>query len=444
MQILLISVLVKFGHSAQYEVTEEACANDLLFISSAEECEAAANALGITWNSCCQNNNNLPYGCLKRSDNDVIWNGNANTPNQFPCTVAGNCDHGMRWAVCRSVWYEVTEDACADDLFISSAEDCEAAANALDIQWNSCCQNNDNLPYGCLKRSDNDVIWNGNANTPNQFPCTVAGNCDHGMRWAVCDKGVDDSTFESEAHKTCCLDGWDQGTDCQHGCWNCACSDGTAQCGCINLDNVDEADYYPPTGLGDAESAHWIAAGNPSNSLWSGIPTQECVADSSVQAPQGTSYGADIAVSCCSESGSGVRKFDGDCFQAVTFEEAESMCNDNGYRLCTLTEMMDKVTKGAGCSHDARYNWVSDECDVGTDAAVFGFEYEPEQLPWTVTLSGKDLLILLLVAINMVSIVAVCCVCARTKGSRNGTTKYKVVRMVGDSEMDSEEIALQR
>jgi len=266
---------------------------------------------------------------LKRSDNDVIWNGNANTPNQFPCTVAGNCDHGMRWAVCRSVWYEVTEDACADDLFISSAEDCEAAANALDIQWNSCCQNNDNLPYGCLKRSDNDVIWNGNANTPNRFPCTVAGNCDHGMRWAVCAKG-DDSIFESEAHKTCCLDGWDQGTDCQHGCWGCTCSDGTSQCGCVHLDNVDEADYYPPTGLGDA------------------------------------------------------------------------------------------------------------------DAAVFGFEYEPEQLPWTVTLSGKDLLILLLVAINMVSIVAVCCVCARTKGSRNGTTKYKVVRMVGDSEMDSEEIALQR
>ena len=105
MQILLISVLLQFGHSAQYEVTEEACANDLLFISSAEECEAAANALGITWNSCCQNNNNLPYGCLKRSDNDVIWNGNANTPNQFPCTVAGNCDHGMRWAVCsKGLW----------------------------------------------------------------------------------------------------------------------------------------------------------------------------------------------------------------------------------------------------------------------------------------------------------------------------------------------------
>merc|ERR1719295_1810626 len=214
MQILLsISVLLQFGHSAQYEVTEEACANDLLFISSAAECEAAANALGITWNSCCQNNNNLPYGCLKRSDNDVIWNGNANTPNQFPCTVAGNCDHGMRWAVCRTVWYEVTEEACADHKFISSSEECEAAADALGIRWNSCCQNNNNLPYGCLKRSDNDVIWNGKADTPNQFPCTVAGNCDHGMRWAVCKTSYDQSSH-------IVMHG-----DRTHSCWNNAAFD---------------------------------------------------------------------------------------------------------------------------------------------------------------------------------------------------------------------------
>jgi len=236
MQILLISVLVRFGHGAQYEVTEEACANDLLFISSAEECEAAANALGITWNSCCQNNDNLPYGCLKRSDNDVIWNGKADTPNQFPCTVAGNCDHGMRWAVC----YE-----------------------------------------------------------------------------------GDDSVFESEAHETCCVDGWISGTDCQGGCWNCACSDGGSQCGCIHLDNVYQSDYL-----------------------------QE--------------------------------------------------------------------------SH----------------AAGFGLDYEPDNVPWTVTLSGKDLLILLLVAINVVTIVAVCCVCAQPK--RHGAAKYKVVRTVGDSEMDSEDISLRQ
>jgi len=226
----------------EYVVQEDACLSGA-FISSAAECEAAANALGIQWNSCCQNNNNLPYGCLKRdSDNDVIWNGNADTGNIFPCSVAGNCDHGMRYAVCYKYDYVVTESACSVGAFIASAAECEAAANALGIQWNSCCQNNNDLPYGCLKRdSDNDVIWNGNAGTDNVFPCSVAGNCDHGMRYAVC-YDIEDSV--SEAQEKCCVDGWSQGTDCRNGCYNCACSDGSRQCGCVWLDNLDERDLY--------------------------------------------------------------------------------------------------------------------------------------------------------------------------------------------------------
>jgi len=226
--------------SFEYEVQEAACLSGA-FISSAAECEAAASSLGIAWNSCCQNNDNLPYGCLKRSDNDIIWNGNADTDNIFPCSTAGNCDHGMRWAVCYKYDYVVTEDACSVGGFIASAAECEAAAIALDIEWNSCCQNNDNLPYGCLKRSDNDVIWNGNAGTDNVFPCSVSGNCDHGMRWAVC-YDTDDSV--SAAQEKCCVDGWSQGTDCQNGCYNCACSDGSSQCGCVHLDNIDERDLY--------------------------------------------------------------------------------------------------------------------------------------------------------------------------------------------------------
>jgi len=54
---------------------------------------------------------------------------------------------------------------------------------------------------------------------------------------------------------------------------------------------------------------------------------------------------------------------------------------------------------------------------------------------WTVTLSGKDLAILVLVAINMVTIVAVYCQCARAKGRE--TTHYREVNCK-DSEMDSE------
>jgi len=353
MQILLISVLVRFGHGAQYEVTEEACANDLLFISSAEECEAAANALGITWNSCCQNNDNLPYGCLKRSDNDVIWNGNADTPNQFPCTVDGNCDHGMRWAVC----YE-----------------------------------------------------------------------------------GDDSVFESEAHETCCVDGWISGTDCQGGCWNCACSDGGSQCGCIHLDNVYQSDYL--------QESHLVVQGRTSWGGWGSAPDSYCQSDDDNQAAYDSSkHSRDIGVGCCSMDGTtGYRP---DCnAHAATYHEAEALCADNNMRLCTEQEMLygksngKGITEGTGCWYDAAYQWVSDECVYGTDAAGFGLDYEPDNVPWTVTLSGKDLLILLLVAINVVTIVAVCCVCAQPK--RHGAAKYKVVRTVGDSEMDSEDISLRQ
>merc|ERR1719410_2078023 len=55
-----------------------------------------------------------------------------------------------------------------------------------------------------------------------------------------------------------------------------------------------------------------------------------------------------------------------------------------------------------------------------------------KRAPWTVALTGKDLIILLLMALTVVTIMAVCWECARTKGY--GTTNYKVVGTVDDSE----------
>jgi len=115
------------------------------------------------------------------------------------------------------------------------------------------------------------------------------------------------------------------------------------------------------------KSYHWVAAGHTFNSRWQGIPTIECVEDSNTEASDGTDdFGGDIAVSCCSEDGSsGLRQFpDLGCQQAKTYDEAQAICDglDGDYRLCTLTEMLDKATQGMGCSHDGRYNWVSTEC----------------------------------------------------------------------------------
>merc|ERR1712083_136708 len=45
------------------------------------------------------------------------------------------------------------------------------------------------------------------------------------------------------------------------------------------------------------------------------------------------------------------------------WEEARDYCEDNGYRLCTLQEMLSDVTQGDGCYYDLAYNWVSDGCD---------------------------------------------------------------------------------
>jgi len=136
-----------------------------------------------------------------------------------------------------------------------------------------------------------------------------------------------------------------------------------------HLDFVSFAEWPSST-----VTSHWIAAGEPLGSFWNGIPNVECVADSSVQASQGTSYGTDIAVSCCKDGGSAMRRFgasdNSDCRQAKTFEEAVQMCTQYGYRLCTLREMLGRKTRGKGCSHDARYNWVSTPCGDGSDVSA--------------------------------------------------------------------------
>jgi len=64
----------------------------------------------------------------------------------------------------------------------------------------------------------------------------------------------------------------------------------------------------------------------------------------------------------------------------VTYDEAEAICEDNGLRLCSLTEMLGKVTKGEGCSHDGRYNWVSDEC--GSESGHVVRQGRPGWIGW--------------------------------------------------------------
>jgi len=65
---------------------------------------------------------------------------------------------------------------------------------------------------------------------------------------------------------------------------------------------------------------------------------------------------------------------------------------------------------------------------------------DDEPASWTLVLTAKDLAILVLVVINVVAIVVLCFVCSKAKGGKR--RRYQVVRMK-DSDMESEEVALQ-
>ena len=115
--------------------------------------------------------------------------------------------------------------------------------------------------------------------------------------------------------------------------------------------------------------SYYIAAGDYKVDEWADYDAAQyklCIDENSAQAsvdgPIEYFDGFSIAVSCCSDDGStGYRP---DCgAYGKTYAEAKTICEDNGYRLCTLQEMLwDRVTESAGCLFDLAYNWVSDEC----------------------------------------------------------------------------------
>lgn len=88
------------------------------------------------------------------------------------------------------------------------------------------------------------------------------------------------------------------------------------------------------------------------------------------------------------------------------------------------------------------YNTFADYCYAPDSSAKTAFAErhvnyppDPDQAPWTVALSGKDLVILVLVAVNVAVIVALCCVCARS-GAHGARKKYQMVRMMGGDESE--------
>ena len=110
----------------------------------------------------------------------------------------------------------------------------------------------------------------------------------------------------------------------------------------------------------------YIAAPEYEDGKWN-VYTQSdtvlCSNENATEAAIEAYNGAGIAVSCCSDDGLSGYRPDCDAY-AKTYDEATTICEGEGYRLCTLQELYwDKVTDGMGCEFDWRFNWVSDECD---------------------------------------------------------------------------------
>lgn len=211
-------------------------------------------------------------------------------------------------------------------------------------------------------------------------------------------------------------------------------------------------------------SYRWVVAGNPYISHWTGYETSECVSDSSNSANSGLSayHGANISVQCCEMDGSSAVRPDCSAVPA-TYDDAVQLCSDYGYRLCTKEEAYSasnnadyttSIGYSLGCQFSKAYNWVSDECtpnttilssssssahstDVGASFTAHSLSHVSVSVntdSWSMRLSVKDMVILALAAINIAIVVAMCVFC---KGKHS---EYKVVRVGGDSEFESDEV----
>ena len=112
--------------------------------------------------------------------------------------------------------------------------------------------------------------------------------------------------------------------------------------------------------------SHFVAPGSQ-DAKWHDYPgypdLQLCTDDSSIQsALSAPVHGFNISTTCCEQDGSAAVRPDCDA-HPITYDEALLLCILQGYRLCTLQELMyENIANNEGCSYDNAYNWVSDEC----------------------------------------------------------------------------------
>lgn len=53
------------------------------------------------------------------------------------------------------------------------------------------------------------------------------------------------------------------------------------------------------------------------------------------------------------------------CHQEIGWEDARSICEGMGSRLCTIDELSNQIVADTGCGHDARMVWTMSACEDG-------------------------------------------------------------------------------
>jgi len=147
-----------------------------------------------------------------------------------------------------------------------------------------------------------------------------------------------------------------------------------------------------PTPAPTDSDGHYVAHGRTSWEGWGDAADYYCQSNDDSQASYHSTkldFDYDIGVGCCSMDGSTGYRPDCDAHPA-TYAEADALCTANGYRLCTLNEMMAGITEGTGCQYDAIYQWVADSCVCYT-ATTTGFTSDYYNGEWVEygTCNGK-------------------------------------------------------
>merc|ERR1719361_2882768 len=265
--------------------------------------------------------------------------------------------------------------------------------------WQDICDGIDafDLSGGCTAQL---AIGSGGDNAYN----TIFQSGFHGV-WMVTEEGQANQFGDrAESIKLTCSDedlvpleylGWgpfsEALTECQGDCDGDSECSGTLTCyhnasppGCSG-DAVSSVDYcYCPDCVFQTQSptidpttgptiptsdTHWIMGGGTTGQA---ELEPECTYDVADQSSTINSKGNyDIAVSCCSMDGTVGYRPDCDA-EPATYEKAVTLCEENGYRLCTMAELETDLLAGVGCGYGKMHNWVSDVCSMTDTHWIMG------------------------------------------------------------------------